>query len=249
MKLIYPSDKPFLSIIIPAHNESIRLPRSLESIRGFVSEQPYQSEVLVVENGSTDNTAEIAAKLLSDWPAARLIQLEGSGKGLAVKAGMLAATGYYRFMMDADLSMSVDEINKFLPPRLDVPVAIASREAHGAQRFNEPPLRHFIGRMFNTLVRTIVLPGLQDSQCGFKCFSAEAAERIFPLQTFTGWSFDVEVLAIACELGFELREVPIHWTYQPGSRLSVFKDSLRMARELFEIRSNVKHGIYRASKA
>jgi glycosyltransferase involved in cell wall biosynthesis len=248
MKLIYPSDKPFLSIVIPAHNESIRLPHSLEIIQAFVNMQPYQSEVIVVENGSSDNTAEIVTRLLPDWPRLRLIKLSGIGKGLAVKAGMLAATGYYRFMMDADLSMSVDEINKFLPPRLDVPVAIASREAPGAQRIDEPPMRHLIGRMFNTLVRTIVLPGLQDSQCGFKCFSAEAAERVFPLQTLTGWSFDVEVLAIARDHGLDLREVPIRWTYEPGSRVNVIKDSFRMARELLIIRSNVKHGLYREKK-
>lgn len=248
MKLIYPSDKPFLSIIIPAHNETHRLPHSLELIRNFVAIQPYQSEVIVVENGSSDNTAEIVVNLLSDWPELRLIRLESSGKGLAVKTGMLAANGYYRFMMDADLSMPVDEINKFLPPKLGVPVAIASREAPGAQRLNEPRIRHLIGRMFNTLVRTIVLPGLQDSQCGFKCFSAEAAERVFPLQTFKGWSFDVEVLAIARDLGFDVREVPIRWTYEPGSRISVIKDSLRMARELFIIRSNVRRGLYRETK-
>lgn len=248
MKLIYPSDKPFLSIIIPAHNESVRLPHSLGSIRAFVNAQAYQSEVIVVENGSTDDTAEIVTNLLAGWPELRLIQLAASGKGLAVKAGMLAASGYYRFMMDADLSMSLDEVNKFLPPRLDVPVAIASREAPGAQRINEPYIRHLVGRMFNTLVRTVVLPGLQDSQCGFKCFSAEAAERIFPLQTFTGWSFDVEVLAIARDLGFDLREVPIRWTYEPGSRVSVIKDSLRMAQELFKIRSNVKRGLYRETQ-
>jgi dolichyl-phosphate beta-glucosyltransferase len=248
MKLIYPSDKPFLSIIIPAHNESNRLPHSLELIRTFVNAQPYQSEVIVVENGSSDNTSEIVANLLPDWPDLRLIQLDASGKGLAVKMGMLAATGYYRFMMDADLSMSVEEINKFLPPRLDVPVAIASREAPGAQRIDEPPTRHLLGRMFNILVRTIVLPGLQDSQCGFKCFSAEAAERVFPLQTLTGLSFDVEVLAIAQNLGLDLREVPIRWTYEPGSRINMIKDSFRMARELLRIRSNIKHGLYRETK-
>ena len=248
MKLIYPSDKPFLSIIIPAYNESKRLPHSLELIRTFVEAQPYQTEVIVVENGSVDNTAEIVANLLPEWPELSLIQLDANGKGLAVKAGMLAASGYYRFMMDADLSMPVDEINKFLPPRLDVPVAIASREAPGAQRIDEPPFRHFIGRMFNTLVRTIVLPSLQDSQCGFKCFSAEAAERIFPLQTLSGWSFDVEVLAIAQNLGLDLREVPIRWTYEQGSRVSVIKDSFRMIRELLKIRSNVKHGLYRETQ-
>lgn len=248
MKFIYPSDNPFLSIIIPAHNESNRLPQSLNSIQEFVNAQPYSCEVIVVENGSSDNTGKIVRDLLGSWPELQLIELKASGKGLAVREGMLAAKGYYRFMMDADLSMAVEEVNKFLPPRLDVPVAIASREAPGAVRVNEPPVRHLIGRLFNTMVRTLVLPGVQDSQCGFKCFSAAAAERIFRLQTLTGWSFDVEILAIARDLGFDLREVPIRWTYDPGSRVSVLKDSLRMARELFEIRSKVMRGLYREKK-
>ena len=129
MKFIYPSDNPFLSIIIPAHNESNRLPQSLNSIREFVNAQPYSCEVIVVENGSSDNTGKIVRDLLGSWPELQLIELKASGKGLAVREGMLAAKGYYRFMMDADLSMAVEEVNKFLPPRLDVPVAIASREA------------------------------------------------------------------------------------------------------------------------
>ncbi|MFZ3070125.1 MAG: glycosyltransferase family 2 protein, partial [Anaerolineaceae bacterium] len=109
----------------------------------------------------------------------------------------------------------------------------------------EPAYRHLVGRVFNSLVRWVVLPGLQDTQCGFKCFRAEAAERIFPLQTLTGWSFDVEVLAIARALDYSIVEVPITWVYNPGSRVSVVRDSIRMAKDLWRIRRNDRQGLYR----
>jgi dolichyl-phosphate beta-glucosyltransferase len=163
---------------------------------------------------------------------------------------MLAARGDYRFMADADFSMPVEEIRKFLPEGKPLaPVAIASREAPGSNRVGEPSYRHFIGRVYNVLVRLLVLPRLQDTQCGFKCFSAEAAAAIFPLQKLEGWSFDVEVLTIARQLGFEIVEVPITWVYRPGSRLRLIRDSLQMAKDLLTIRRASKKGLYRAPKA
>ena len=152
-------------------------------------------------------------------------------------------------MADADFSMPVEEIRKFLPNGLPLaPVGIASREAPGSKRIGEPFYRHFIGRVYNLLVRLLVLPGLQDTQCGFKCFSAEAAKAIFPLQRLEGWSFDVEVLTIARQLGFEITEIPITWHYQPGSRMRLLRDSLQMAKDLLTIRQNKKKGCYDAPK-
>jgi hypothetical protein len=175
-----------------------------------------------------------------------MIRLEKGGKGNAIRAGMLAAQGIYRFMADVDFSMSVEQISRFLSPNLgQTQVSIASREQSGSKRIGEPFYRHLIGRVFNFLVRSLVLPGLQDTQCGFKCFSAEAAERIFPKQTLEGWSFDVEVLAIARELGYEVLEVPITWTYQPGSRMRILSDSWKMFKDLLLIRSNQRKGLYR----
>jgi len=175
-----------------------------------------------------------------------MLHLDQAGKGNAIKTGMLAAIGAYRFMADVDFSMSVDQIKAFLPPDLPAPqVAIASREQPGSRRIGEPFYRHIIGRVFNLFVRVLVLPGLQDTQCGFKCFSAEAAEQIFPKQTLEGWSFDVEVLAIARSLGFAIVEVPITWTYQPGSRMSILKDSWKMFMDLLLIRANRRKGLYR----
>jgi hypothetical protein len=153
---------------------------------------------------------------------------------------MQAAQGEYRFICDADLSMPVKEITRFLPPELEgVDIAIASREAPGAVRYNEPAMRHFVGRVFNNLVRLIILPGLQDTQCGFKCFTQKAAETLFPLQTVTGWTFDVEILAIAQRLGFKIVEVPIPWYYFGNSKVRVLKDSMKMALDLLRIRRDL----------
>jgi len=237
---------PFLSLILPAHNEAERLPQALKQLQNFIDQQAYDCEVLLIENASTDDTAAIANEFQIEFPQLKIIRLGQPGKGNAIRAGMLAATGQYRFMADVDFSMPVEEIRKFLPPELPQPqVAIASREKPGSKRIGEPFYRHLIGRVFNFFVRILVLPGLQDTQCGFKCFSAEAAERIFPRQTLEGWSFDVEVLAIARELGFEVVEVPITWMYQPGSRISILKDSWRMFGDLLVIRSNKRKGLYR----
>lgn len=240
---------PFLSLIIPAHNESERLPASLEALKRYISSLPFETEVIVVENNSSDGTAEIVQEWMKTIPQLRLISLPQPGKGNAIRTGMLAAQGAYRFMADADFSMPVEQIGKFLPDGQPLaPVAIASREADGSKRIGEPFYRHLIGRAYNFLVRLLVLPGLQDTQCGFKCFSAEAAEAIFPLQRLEGWSFDVEVLTIARQLGFEITEVPITWNYQPGSRMRLIQDSLQMAKDLFTIRQARKKGFYRVPK-
>lgn len=239
-------EKPLLSIVIPAHNEEHRLPQTLEKIADFLAIQPYEAEVLIVENGSHDDTLFIAQRYAEMYPNIHALHLATSGKGLAVREGMLKAIGEYRFICDADLSMPIEEVNKFLPPILSgFDVAIASREAPGAVRYNEPAYRHLIGRIFNTLVRLVALPGLQDTQCGFKCFSAAVTEKVFQRQTFEGWSFDVEVLYIAREHGYTILEVPIHWYYIAGSRVKLFRDSWQMAVDILTIRRNAKNGLYR----
>lgn len=238
--------KPFLSLILPAHNEAGRLASCLSQVKNFVNAQTYEAEVLLVENASTDDTLNIAKSFLEDFPQLKIIQLEQAGKGNAIRSGMLQAEGKYRFMADVDFSMPIEEISKFFPPLFENPqVAIASREQAESKRIGEPFYRHLIGRVFNFLVQSLVLPGIQDSQCGFKCFSAEAAEAIFPKQTLDGWSFDVEVLCIARELGFSIQEVPITWTYQKGSRMNVLSQSWRMFKDLLLIRSNKRKRLYR----
>jgi glycosyltransferase involved in cell wall biosynthesis len=217
----------------------------VEQIFSFLKEQSYPAEVLVVENGSKDRTFEIASEFAKHYPNLSVFQEKQKGKGNAVRLGMLKARGEYRFMCDADLSMPIAELKKFLPPALhDVDIAIASREVQGAVRYNEPYLRHLTGRVFNNLIRLLVLPGLQDTQCGFKCFRAQVAEDIFRYQTLTGWSFDVEVLYIAQRKGYQVREVPIHWYFKADTKISILKDSWKMFLDLLTIRLNASRGLY-----
>ena len=224
---------PFLSIVIPAHNEENRLPGTLEAIDAFLSSQSYISEILVVENGSVDRTFEVATGYCSRIANLQVIRVEGRGKGLAVKHGMLMATGEYRFFCDADLSMPITEVNRFLPPELsDVEIAIGSREVPGAVRYNEPSYRHLVGRVFNGMVRLLALPDLHDTQCGFKCFRADITEDIFPCQVFKGMSFDAEILYIATMRGYKITEVPIPWYFNADSRVRLFKDSFQMGKDL-----------------
>lgn len=236
---------PFLSLVIPAHNEEQRLPPSLQKIHDFISKQPYRSEVLVIENGSQDQTLETAKAFIPTMPYLRVLHEEARGKGLAVRRGMLEAKGAYRFICDADLSMPIEQVNRFLPPQRTNPaVVIGSREVKGSVRYNEPGYRHMIGRVFNSMVRLIALPGLQDTQCGFKCFRADVAKEVFQRQTMVGMSFDVEVLFIARQLGYSIDEVPIDWYFDPDSRVRLVNDSLRMFFDLVTIRRNARQGVY-----
>ena len=218
---------------------------SLKKIRTFLQQQNYESEVLVIENGSTDDTLIIARSQIEMMPSLRVLEINERGKGLAVQTGMLAAKGQYRFMCDADLSMPIEQISRFLPPELgQVDVAIGSREAEGARRFDEPLIRHKIGRVFNTIVRWMVLPDLQDTQCGFKCFTAKTVQDVFPLQTLNGMSFDAEVLFIARQKGYKIQEIPIDWYFNADSRVRLIKDSLKMGLDLLTIRRQSRRGYY-----
>jgi glycosyltransferase involved in cell wall biosynthesis len=235
---------PHLSIIIPAHNEETRLPATLAQVVKFLEAQPYTAEVLVIENASRDKTLAIAQEFASRYGFIQAIHEALPGKGRAVQTGMLAAQGEHRFFADADLSMPIAEVNRFLPPQVDIPIAIASREAPGAIRYDEPPYRHITGRVFNSLIRGLVLPGLQDTQCGFKMFRAEVAEDLFKRQTLMGWSFDVELLYIASLRGLPILEIPIPWYFNPESKVNVLRDSWRMFRDLLVIRRNGQLGKY-----
>ncbi len=238
-------NSPFLSIVIPAHNEETRLPQTLEQVFAFLKSQAYSAEVLVVENGSSDHTYEVAEQFARLHPSLRVLRETARGKGLAVRRGMLEAKGEYRFMCDADLSMSIDQVNHFLPPATTgVDIAIGSREAAGAVRFDEPLYRHLGGRVINLTIRLLILPGLQDTQCGFKCFTAAAAEQVFKMQTLAGWSFDIELLYLARRLGLSVREIPIHWRFNAETKLSAVQDALRMVRDIFIIHRNALRGRY-----
>jgi glycosyltransferase involved in cell wall biosynthesis len=198
-----------------------------------------------VENGSSDRTFEIAQDFTKRHTNLLVIRNDRRGKGRAIQRGVKESQGEYVFMCDADLSMPIEEISKFIPPQVqNVDIAIASREAPGSVRYNEPQYRHFTGRVFNTLIRWLVLPGLQDTQCGFKCIRADVARDIFPYQTLTGWAFDVELLFIARRHGYNLVEIPIDWYFNADSKISVLRDSLRMFLDLLAIRRNARRGLY-----
>lgn len=243
---------PFLSIIIPAYNEEKRLPPNLVKIVDFLRHQPYQAEVLVVENGSVDLTSSvvetfIAEHVRDDDPFEMRLLHSAKGKGNAVKHGVDAARGDYLLITDTDLSVPIDETPRFLPPLLELPrtgIAIASREVPGSVRHNEPAYRHVMGRVFNWLVRQLAVPGIHDTQCGFKCFGREAAQRVFPLQRIDGWGFDVELLYIAQHHNLPVVEVPINWYYRDDSRVRPVLDTMTMVGELLKIRRNGRAGLY-----
>lgn len=204
----------------------------------------------MVENGSTDRTLEIAQAFAARHPELLVLHSDGRGKGLAVRLGMLAASGEYRFMCDADLSMPIEEVTRFLPPALaDLDVAIGSREVQGARRYDEPIHRHLGGRFINLLIRILILPGLQDTQCGFKCFRAAVAQDLFKHQTLNGWSFDIELLYIAYRRGYRVVEVPVDWYYRPESKVSALRDAVRMIGDIFRIHSNGRRGLYNAPRS
>ncbi len=239
------TQRPLLSIVIPAHNEEQRLPPSLAKIDAFLKAQPFAAEVVIVENGSKDRTTEVAQAFAADHPYVRVMSVTTRGKGLAVKAGMLAAHGDYRFICDTDLSMPIEEIVKFLPPYSDgYDISIGTREGKEARRIGEPEYRHIIGRVNNLIIQLTALRGFEDTQCGFKMFSRHAAEDLFSVQQMTGIGFDIEILFIAKRRGYKVREVPITWYFDADSRMRLFQDSLKLLTEIWEIQQNWRKGIY-----
>jgi glycosyltransferase involved in cell wall biosynthesis len=234
-----------LSVVIPAYNEAGRIGPTLDRLLTTLGALPLSWEILVADDGSADDTAAIVASIGAREPRVRGLRLPHRGKGATLRDGLLAAGGTRRFLCDADLSMPPAQITRFLdvlPSQCDI--AIGSREGEGAVRVGEPFHRHLLGRIFNTLVRATVLPGIQDTQCGFKMFTAAAAEAVLPTTAIEGWSFDVELLASARAQGWRIREVPIEWHYGQASKLRVVPHSLQMLRDLRQIRAKVRRGAF-----
>ncbi len=216
--------QPFLSVIVPALNEEGCIAAFIERMRAELSALAGSWEIVVVDDGSTDRTRAIVEAEASADPRIRLMTGPHRGKGAAVQQGMLAATGTWRFMADADLAMPPDNLSRFLaltragnPPDF----IIGSREAQGSQRIGESRTRHVIGRLFNWVVRIVALPRITDTQCGFKLCRAAAVEAIFPRLTTPGFAFDVEMLFLARREGFDIRDVGIVWKGRPDSRVEL----------------------------
>ena len=238
-----PADSLSLSIVVPAFNEARRLPSTLRQLNDYLGRHSWDWEIRVVDDGSTDGTADAVLAAAASNPRIVLQREPHRGKGGAVRAGLLGARGDFRFMCDADLSMPPEELPRFLPPQLQsFDVAIGSREGSGARRVGEPLRRHLIGRVFNYLIQVIAARGMADTQCGFKMFTANAVQAIFPHTTLDGWAFDVEVLCIARTLGLRIVEVPIEWHHRAESQVSPIRDSWGMLRDLFKVRMRIRRG-------
>lgn len=241
---------PYLSVIIPAYNEEKRLPPTLRRITEFLSQWGRTYEVVVIDDGSRDATIARAREL--DLPRVIVSPNEGNrGKGYSVRRGMLLAKGEYRLMTDADLSTPIEEIDRLLPlMKESYDVAIASRALRGSNvEIRQPWYRENMGRVFNLFVQLLTVPGLQDTQCGFKLFTAKAAEATFRLARMDGFSFDVEALFIARRLGYRIAEVPVTWRNDEATRVGVLRDSTRMFVDLLRIRGNDWAGHYRTRAA
>lgn len=227
---------PFLSIIIPAYNEARRLPPTLSDIERYLAFADLTAEVIVVNDGSTDDTLAVAAGTAATRPGWRVIDSPtNEGKGAAVRRGMMVAVGEWRLFMDADNSTSLSELDRLRAHMKHDTIIIGSRAVAGAEL--DPPqgfVPRWAGKAGNLIIQALVLPGIWDSQCGFKILSARAATEIFPRLETRGWGFDVEVLALARRLGFQILELPVRWVNDPSSRvgwrgyLSTFRDVIRI---------------------
>lgn len=240
-------EPPYVSLVIPAYNEEGRLPRTLAEIQKYLAGSGMTFEILVVDDGSADATRDVVAKAGMNGAALRLIANETNrGKGFSVRRGMLEAGGRYVFYADADLSTPIEELKPLLEKlESGYDVVIGSRGmASSRLEIRQPRHRETMGRLFNLAVRTLVLPGLHDTQCGFKGFRREATGDIFRRQRLDRFAFDVEVLHIARRRGYRILEVPIRWMDSPRSKVHVLKDSGRMLLDLFRIRINDMAGRY-----
>ena len=237
--------EPFLSVVIPAYNEEPRIGATLEKVTGYLRRQQYSWELLVVDDGSSDGTAALATRWAGNDERVRVETVPHGGKGWAVKHGMLATVGQYRFMCDADMAMPIEQLEAFLDRMEEgYDIVIGSRQKKGARRVNEPILRHVIGRVFNWTVRLLTVRDFQDTQCGYKCFRDHVAEELFNLQRTRGWAFDVEVLYVATKRKMRVLEMPIEWHYRPSSKLRPHADSFSMLRDIIMLRLRDAAGKY-----
>jgi len=237
------------SFIVPAYNESSRIRPTLDEILRYTAEQNWDAEIVVVDDGSRDDTAEVIREYSRAHSKIRLIQNPGNrGKGFSVRNGMLNARGDICLFTDADLSSPISEAQKlFAAIGGGADVVIGSRWLRAELQTERQPLyRQLFGRIFNLLLRLFLGLHFKDTQCGFKAFRLEAAQRVFPLQKIERWGFDPELLYIARRMGFKVAEVPVLWAHSEGTRLHPFRDGMRMFVDVLHIRWNAIVGAYSA---
>ncbi len=246
------------SIVIPAYNEALGITATLSSMLNFMRSFSKEFEIFVVDDGSSDSTADVVATYSIQNPEVKLIENPHKGKGYAVRSGMLASQGDLVLMADSDGAMPIEELKRLLTwiKDHDFDIVIASREGVGAQRKNEPFVRHLMGRIFNLIIQILVLPGIKDTQCGYKLFKGTVASDIFSRLVLFGpntpdtdkprvTAFDVEVLFLAKKLGYKVKEVPITWNFIKTVRVSPIRDSLVNLGDVLKVKLNDLKGLYK----
>jgi len=235
-----------LSIVIPAYKEQGRIHKILDAIIKYEEKHDFSVETIVVIDGTPDNTKESADKYLGKVKNLRIIdRKENKGKGFTVREGVLAAKGDWILFTDADNSTPVHQVDKLLEFSKDYQVLIGSRRANGGHEAKKQSIVRIVGsQMLNWIIQALAVPGIKDTQCGFKLFEGRAAKEIFNRQTFDRWSFDIEILAIARHLGYKILEVGIVWYDDPHSTVNPIKDGIRMVRDSWQVRRNMIRKLY-----
>ncbi len=245
------------SIVIPAYNEEAGITSSLTQVVNFMKSYANSFEVIVVDDGSSDRTVEKVETYIKEHPEISIIENPHKGKGYAVRTGMLVTKGRYVLMADADMATPIEELKRLMVwiNDHDFDVVISSREGVGSNRQNEPLIRHIMGRVFNFIVRMLTLPGIQDTQNGFKLFKGDVARDVFKNLVLFGpdvpetkvprvSAFDVEVLMIAKRHGHTIKEVPVTWTYVPTQRVHAIRDSINNLMDVLKVKKNDLLGKY-----
>jgi dolichyl-phosphate beta-glucosyltransferase len=243
------TNRPRLSIVIPAYNEAKRLPRTLQRVREWTAAQEFPVEIVVVDDGSADGTADVTRGALAGVEHRVLVHAENRGKGAALRTGMTAAAGEFVLFTDADLSTPIEEASRFLDEHArGTPVVIGTRKTGAARVLvHQSPLRERMGRVYTLLSNALVCPGVTDFTCGFKSFRRDACADIFGRLHENGWAYDSEVLFLARRLGHEVREVPVRWSNDPSTRVRLLRDAVGSFAGLLRIRGRALLGRYRAA--
>lgn len=240
------SDRLYLSVVIPAYNEEKCIGKTLSLMRKFLDNQGYLYEVIVVDDGSSDTTSAIVDIIAEGWPQLKIINnTVNKGKGAVVKQGVLNSIGEYILFMDADSATPIEEISKLLEYVDKYPIVIGSRHCPGA-KIHVPQARHrvILSRISNLLIRFLILPGIYDTQCGFKLLERNAGQNIFSNVRLERWGFDFEMLVIAKHLGYKFKEVGIEWYDDPDSKVRAGKEAFKTLKDLFKVKLNLLKGEY-----
>lgn len=242
-----PPKEIYLSIVVPAYKEEDRIHKILDAIKEYQDSHEFLTETIIVIDGSPDKTSESARKYADEIENLRIIdRKENKGKGYSVKEGVLQAIGRYILFTDADNSTPIKQVDKLLKYAETYDVVIGSRYCKGGKLARPQPFYRIMGsRILNHFIQTLAVPGIKDTQCGFKLFEAKAAQKIFKRQTFDRFSFDIEILAIAKSLKIWIKEVGITWYDDPHSTVNPIKDGIRMIKDSWQVRKNLQAGKYK----